>query len=88
MVVKTLYLYLCVIINQQKQNAMNKELTFTEIQETLEHWIMETNFDLQQDWNEEKEKMQMQLQCLLVAKFSLDNIKNLGGQFFSSSIKK
>jgi len=25
LVIKTLYLYLCVIINQQKQNAMNKE---------------------------------------------------------------
>jgi hypothetical protein len=67
---------------------MKKDLTFTEIQETIETWIINTNFDLQQDWNEEKEKMHMQLQCLLTAKYSLDNIKNLGGQIFSSSIKK
>ena len=67
---------------------MKKDLTFTEIQETIETWIIDTNFDLQQDWNEEKEKMFIQLQCLLTIKSNLDNIENLGGQIFSSSIKK
>ena len=67
---------------------MKKDLTFTEIQETIETWIIDTNFDLQQDWNEEKEKMFIQLQCLLTIKSNLDNIQNLGGQIFSSSIKK
>jgi len=77
------------IINKTiKKNAMKKDLTFTEIQETIETWIIDTNFDLQQDWNEEKEKMFIQLQCLLTIKSNLDNIENLGGQIFSSSIKK
>jgi len=77
------------IINETiKKNAMKKDLTFTEIQETIETWIIDTNFDLQQDWNEEKEKMFIQLQCLLTIKSNLDNIENLGGQIFSSSIKK
>ena len=67
---------------------MKKDLTFTEIQETIETWIIDTNFDLEQDWNEEKEKMFIQLQCLLTIKSNLDNIENLGGQIFSSSIKK
>ena len=34
-----------------------KNLTFTEIQEQINLWIEDVNFDLQQDWNEEKEKM-------------------------------
>jgi hypothetical protein len=77
------------IINETiKKNAMKKDLTFTEIQKTIETWIIDTNFDLQQDWNEEKEKMFIQLQCLLTIKSNLDNIENLGGQIFSSSIKK
>lgn len=67
---------------------MKTDLTFTEIQETIETWIIDTNFDLQQDWNEEKEKMFIQLQCLLTIKSNLDNIENLGGQIFSSSINK
>lgn len=67
---------------------MKTDLTFTEIQETIETWINDTNFDLQQDWNEEKEKMFIQLQCLLTIKSNLDNIENLGGQIFSSSINK
>jgi hypothetical protein len=67
---------------------MKTDLTFTEIQETIETWIIDTNFDLQQDWNEEKQNMLIQLQCLLTIKSNLQSIENLGGQIFSSSIKK
>lgn len=64
------------------------DLTFTEIQETINTWITDVNFDLQQDWNDDKENMFMQLQCLLNIKSNLDIINAFGGQIFSSSIKK
>ena len=67
---------------------MTKDLTFTEIQETIEKWIIDTNFDLQQDWNDDKQNMLIQLQCLLTIKSNLQSIENLAGQIFSSSIKK
>ena len=63
-----------------------KTLTFEQIKNEIETWISEVNFDLQQDWNEEK--MEIQLQSLLNIKSNLDNIENLGGQIFSSSIKR
>lgn len=65
-----------------------KSLTFTEIQEQINSWIVDVNFDLQQDWNEEKEKMFIQLQSLFSIKSNMDNIEKIGGQIFSSSIKK
>jgi hypothetical protein len=65
-----------------------KTLTFEQIKNEIETWISEVNFDLQQDWNEDKEKMEIQLQSLLNIKSNLDNIENLGGQIFSSSIKR
>ena len=67
---------------------MTKDLTFTEIQETIEKWIIDTNFDLQQDWNDDKQNMLIQLQCLLIIKSNLQSVENLAGQIFSSSIKK
>jgi hypothetical protein len=67
---------------------MTKDLTFTEVQQTIEKWIIDTNFDLQQDWNDDKQNMLIQLQCLLTIKSNLQSIENLGGQIFSSSIKK
>ena len=65
-----------------------KTLTFEQIKNEIQTWISEVNFDLQQDWNEDKEKMEIQLQSLLNIKSNLDNIENLGGQIFSSSIKR
>jgi len=47
---------------------MTKRITLTETIENLDIWIVDTQFDLQQDWNEEKELMQIQLQQLLIAK--------------------
>ena len=67
---------------------MTKDLTFTEVQQTIEKWIIDTNFDLQQDWNDDKQNMLIQLQCLLTIKSNLQSIENLAGQIFSSSIKK
>ena len=64
------------------------DLTFTEIQETINTWIDDVNFDLQQDWNDDKENMFIQLQCLLSIKRNLEDINALDGQIFSSSIKK
>jgi hypothetical protein len=38
-------------------NAMKTQnLTLEQIKNEIEIWITDTNFDLQQDWNEEKEK--------------------------------
>lgn len=63
-------------------------LTFTEIQQEIENWIGDVNFDLKQDWNEDKENMFIQLQCLLVIKSNMDNIEKIGGQIFRSTIPK
>jgi len=40
--------------------------------EKLEIWIEDVQFDLTQDWNEEKELMLVQLQQLIIAKSNLD----------------
>ena len=66
---------------------MKTDLTFTEIQQTIENWIVDTNFDLQKDWNDDKQNMLVQLQFLLTIKSNLQSIENLGGQIFSSTIK-
>jgi len=66
---------------------MKTDLTFTEIQQTIENWIVDTNFDLQKDWNDDKQNMLIQLQFLLTIKSNLQSIENLGGQIFSSTIK-
>lgn len=67
---------------------MTKRITLTETIENLDTWIVDTQFDLQQDWNEEKELMQIQLQQLLIAKANLECILKTGGQILSSSIQK
>ena len=61
---------------------------FTQVSESINEWIEEVNFDLKQDWNEDKESMFIQLQSLLIIKANLENIEILGGQIFRSSIKK
>lgn len=63
-------------------------LTFNEIKNEIENWINEANFDLKQDWNNDKENMFIQLQCLLAIKSNMDNIEKIGGQIFKSTIKK
>jgi hypothetical protein len=70
-------------------NAMKTQnLTLEQIKNEIEIWITDTNFDLQQDWNEEKEKMFLQLQSLLSIKSNIENIENLGGQIFRSTITR
>jgi len=65
-----------------------QNLTFERIKNEIDKWIIDTNFDLQQDWNEDKEKMFIQLQSLLCIKSNLENIEKLGGQIFQSTIKR
>ena len=65
-----------------------KKITFTETLKELEIWIDNVQFDLEQDWNEEKEEMQIQLQQLLIAKANLEQVMKHGKQIFSSSITK
>lgn len=65
---------------------MANNINFTQVQETIDTWINEVNHDLQADWNDDKQKMQIQLQNLLIVKANLENIKLTGGQIFSSSI--
>lgn len=67
---------------------MYKPTTFKEVSEAINEWIVDVNYDLQQDWNEDKQRMFIQLQNLLTIKANLENIKNLGGQIFSSAIPK
>lgn len=66
----------------------NDEITLTNIINKLNIWIGDVQFDLTEDWNEEKTLMQQQLQQLLVAKSNLELIKKTGGQILSSSISK
>ena len=65
-----------------------KKLTLTRITEELDEFIANTQSDLQQDWNEEKELMSIQLQNLLIAKANLELILKNGNQIFKSSISK
>ena len=68
--------------------SLNDEITLTNILNKLNIWIGNVQFDLTEDWNEEKALMQQQLQQLLVAKANLELIKETGGQILSSSISK
>ena len=63
-----------------------KKITFTETLKQLEIWIDNVQFDLEQDWNEEKEEMEIQLKQLLIAKSNLEQVMKHGKQIFSSSI--
>ena len=65
-----------------------ENLTLTQMIEKLEIWIEDVQFDLTQDWNEEKELMMVQLQQLIIAKSNLELILKTGGQILSSSISK
>jgi len=68
--------------------TINDEITLTNVIDKLNIWIGDVQFDLTEDWNEEKTLMQQQLQQLLVAKANLELIKETGGQILSSSISK
>lgn len=68
--------------------TINDEITLTNVIDKLNIWIGDVQFDLTEDWNEEKHLMQQQLQQLLVAKANLELIKETGGQILSSSIPK
>ena len=65
-----------------------ENLTLTQMIEKLEIWIEDVQFDLTQDWNEEKELMLVQLQQLIIAKSNLELILKTGNQIFCSSIPK
>ena len=60
----------------------------TETIEQMDIWIIDVQSDLQEDWNEEKPLMQIQLQQLLIAKANLEAILKSGGQILNSSIPK
>jgi hypothetical protein len=49
--------------------------TLTEIIEKLNELAIDTQHDLRQDWNEEKELTAIHLQMLLIAKANLEMIK-------------
>jgi hypothetical protein len=49
--------------------------TLTEIIEKLNELAIDTQYDLKQDWNEEKELTAIHLQMLLIAKANLEMIK-------------
>jgi hypothetical protein len=68
--------------------TINDKITLTNVIDKLNIWIGDVQFDLTEDWNEEKNLMQQQLQQLLVAKANLELIKETGGQILSSSISK
>ena len=65
-----------------------ENLTLTQMIEKLEIWIEDVQFDLTQDWNEEKELMMVQLQQLIIAKSNLELILKTGNQILRSSIPK
>ena len=65
-----------------------ENLTLTQIIEKLEIWIEDVQFDLTEDWNEEKELMLVQLQQLIIAKSNLELILKTGNQILRSSIPK
>ncbi len=65
-----------------------KNLTLTETIQQIDTWIEDVQFDLTQDWNDDKELMSVQLQQLMVAKSNLELILKTGGQIFDSSIQK
>ena len=65
-----------------------ENLTITQTIKQLEIWIEDVQFDLTQDWNEEKQLMMIQLQQLIIAKSNLELILKTGGQILSSSISK
>jgi ATP-dependent protease HslVU (ClpYQ) peptidase subunit len=62
--------------------------TLTEIIEQLNWSIQNVQYDLQQEWNEDKVLMSIQLQQLLIAKANLELILQTDGQIFRSSISK
>lgn len=49
--------------------------TLTQIIEKLNELAIDTQYDLKQDWNEEKELTAIHLQMLLIAKANLEMIK-------------
>ena len=65
-----------------------KNLTLTETIQQIDTWIEDVQFDLTQDWNDDKELMSVQLQQLMVAKSNLELILKTGGQIFDSSVQK
>ena len=68
--------------------TINEEITLTSIVDKLNIWISDVQFDLTENWNEDKPLMEQQLQQLLIAKSNLELIKETGGQILSSSISK
>lgn len=65
-----------------------ENLTLTQTIEQLEVFIANTQHDLQQDWNDDKELMSINLQNLLIAKANLELVLKTGNQIFRSSISK
>jgi len=87
---RNVFIYIFTTINLKTiiMKTINDEITLTNVIDKLNIWIGDVQFDLTEDWNEEKPLMQQQLQQLLVAKANLELIKETGGQILSSSISK
>ena len=69
-----------------KHHTIMKNLTLTETIQQVDTWIEDVQFDLTQDWNDDKELMSVQLQQLMIAKSNLELILKTGGQILDSSI--
>ena len=84
--------FCCMFTPTNKQTTKNttimKNLTITETIQQIDTWIEDVQFDLTQDWNDDKELMSVQLQQLMVAKSNLELILKTGGQIFDSSVQK
>ena len=82
-------LYVYTIATKRYQNTtIMKNLTLTETIQQVDTWIEDVQFDLTQDWNDDKELMSVQLQQLMIAKSNLELILKTGGQILDSSIQK
>jgi len=74
--------------NNKTTNTKMENLTLTQTIQQIDTWIEDVQFDLTQDWNDDKELMSTQLQQLMVAKSNLELILKTGGQILDSSIQK
>ena len=74
--------------NNKTTNTTMENLTLTQTIQQIDTWIEDVQFDLTQDWNDDKELMSVQLQQLMTAKSNLELISKTGGQILDSSIRK
>lgn len=71
----------------EREQTQKESLTFSDVEAEIETYIKDVRYDLSNNILEEKEKAQIQFNSLLAIKAHLENIKQIGGQIFNSSIK-